>query len=96
MRLAVCSSLIVLGLAAACPASAQESEIARGVRMHDDALQTQAERPRDPYTEAMVALKAKLLQQTQADGGKLTPEHQASIQKELEAINQRYRKTAKR
>lgn len=94
MRLLIVS--LSLALAATGAATAQESEIARGVRMHEDALQTQAEKPRDPYTEAMVALKTKLQRLTQADGGKLTPEHQAAIQKELDVINQKYGKVAKR
>jgi len=94
MRLSLCTSLIVLAVGAALPAAAQESAIAREVQVQQE-NQAGPAVPRDPYTEAMMALKEKLVRQTKADGGKLTPEHQAAIQKELEAINARYRRTAK-
>ena len=87
---------LVVAFAVAGAARAQESAIAAMVQMHQDGQPVQLDKARDPYTEAMLALKAKLQRQTKADGGQLTAEHQASIQKELEALNQRYGKTARR
>lgn len=43
------------------------------------------------YDRRLSLLKKKVDQQTRKDGGQLTPEHEASLQKELDDLNQAYR-----
>ena len=42
------------------------------------------------YAAKMAALKAKMLKLTAADGGQLSPEHRASLQKELDSLNRQF------
>ncbi len=49
----------------------------------------------DPYGFRMMILKRKADRMTREDGGRLTPEHQAGLQKELDALNHAYRIAAK-
>lgn len=46
----------------------------------------------DGYNFRLMLLRHKLAAQTHDDGGQLTPEHQAALQKELDALNLHYRK----
>jgi hypothetical protein len=42
------------------------------------------------YAARIMALKAKMQRLTAQDGGRLTPEHQASLQRELDGVNKSF------
>jgi hypothetical protein len=42
------------------------------------------------YAEKIAALKAKMMKLTAADGGQLSAEHRASLQKELDSLNRQF------
>jgi len=42
------------------------------------------------YEARIAALKARMQRLTAADGGQLTPEHQASLQKDLDTLNREF------
>lgn len=42
------------------------------------------------YAAKIAQLKTKMLRLTAADGGELTAEHKASLQKELDSLNRRF------
>lgn len=42
------------------------------------------------YEARIAALKARMLRLTAADGGQLTPEHRASLQKDLDSLNREF------
>jgi hypothetical protein len=48
----------------------------------------------DNYDHAIMALKQKMERLTREDGGQLSQEHQASLQKELDGVNQHFRDSA--
>ncbi|THD64319.1 hypothetical protein [Phenylobacterium sp.] len=85
--------LRILALAAtvlAAPASAQMSMGTPGNYAPTQYLPDDRTPP-PAYTKAFTALAEKVVHTRAADGGKLTPEHFASLQQELVALNRKYR-----
>ena len=46
--------------------------------------------PQERYEARIAALKARMQRLTAADGGQLTPEHKASLQKDLDSLNREF------
>jgi len=42
------------------------------------------------YNQKLIALREKFVRTTRADGGQLSDEHKAALQKELDAINKQF------
>jgi hypothetical protein len=54
------------------------------------ALGVSTANPQESYDQAIMTLKAKMERLTREDGGHLSAEHQASLQKELDDVNRRF------
>ena len=100
MRLPVFLPMVVLGLAAAGAAAAQmmgpmtpmmmspRPPVSETYGAGADGATLPSQRER--YEAKIVELKAKMDRLTATDGGQLSAEHRAGLQKELDALNRRF------
>jgi hypothetical protein len=102
MRTAIFALVLAAGLGAAAAAAAQApstpssmtSPPPQNSREYSNGLNFAG--PGDGYDFKMMMLKKKVDRITREDGGRLTPEHQASLQAELDKLNGAQRKVARR
>jgi hypothetical protein len=59
-------------------------------RLNDPFAHVEYQTAQQRYAEQLAALRKKLLRLKLADGGELSPAHQAALQQELDAINKTY------
>jgi hypothetical protein len=104
MRLLI-GSCMALGVAAFATAALAQSRgadqvssylpsppVAQGSFLDDRATPAESRvNLQDSYDHAILMLKKKMDRLTREDGGQLSPAHQASLQKELDDVNRRFR-----
>jgi hypothetical protein len=100
MRLPACLSIVAVGVAAAGAAAAQmmgpmapmmmtpQPPVGATYGAGADAAAVPSRRER--YEAKIVELKAKMDRLTAADGGQLSAQHRAGLQKELDDLNRRF------
>jgi hypothetical protein len=101
MRLAAFSLILTAGLALAGAASAQMmGQMGQGMMMGTmpsanatyggDLNQPGVPTAQQRYAARIMALKQKMAKLTQQDGGQLSDEHKASLQRELDGVNKSF------
>ncbi|MFL5295629.1 MAG: hypothetical protein ACJ798_04525 [Phenylobacterium sp.] len=101
MRAAIFALALAAGLGAAAAAAAQTSTpsymttpLPQNTGEYNNGLNFAG--PGDGYEFKLMMLKKKMDRITRQDGGQLTPEHEASLQAELDKLNGAHRKMARR
>jgi hypothetical protein len=87
--------LAIVAIAALGLSTAASAQAGAGVGVNHGDMGVDLDSSGNRYDAAIMMLKKKMDRQTREDGGKLTPEHAASLQAELDKVNLQFGVKAK-
>ena len=90
LSLALAAGLVASAAVAQVPIATEPPPVPERAAGYDEGRLVGGVEHSDRYEMRLIALKKKVDRQTREDGGQLTPEHQAGLQKQFDDLNSEF------